>query len=109
MNDWDGPDRELGKVPPGLPDAPDPASIELHVLAFLIERRLTENEAVAVIKVLKGDVSIRWLADHWGSPWEGIPAMSKRMVEDLVRRKVLAWMDKYHEGHRARCMFTGES
>lgn len=87
----------------------DPASIELHVLAFLIERRLTENEASAVIKVLKNDSSIDWLAEHWTYTWCGLPAMSKRMVEDLVRRKVLAWMNKYHEGHRARSLFTGES
>lgn len=87
----------------------DPASIELHVLAFLIERRLTENEAVAVIKVLKGDSSIGWLTGHWGSAWDRLPAMSKRMLDDLVRQKVLVWMNKYHEGHRARAMFTGES
>lgn len=87
----------------------DPASIELHVLAFLIERRLTENEAVAVIKVLKGDTSIGWLAGYWMSPWADLPVISQWMLQDLVRKKVLAWMNKYHEGHRARSLFTGES
>lgn len=87
----------------------DPASIELHVLAFLIERRLTENEAVAVIKVLKNDSSIGWLAGEWGSGWERVPAIWKRQIENLVRRRVLAWMDRYQQNHSARCLFTGES
>ena len=87
----------------------DPASIELHVLAFLIERRLTEQEAVAVVKVLKHDSDLGFMTGNWHSAWDRLPAISKREMEKVVRRRVLAWMDRYHEGHSARCLFTGES
>jgi hypothetical protein len=84
-------------------------SLKQRVILFMMERRLTINEAFAVFGRLEADPKLAYLAGRWNEPAAGFEGHVFDTVTILVRGKVLYWMNKYHEGHRARCMFTGES
>lgn len=84
-------------------------TIENMVLAFLTERRLTDHEAAAVLKTTKADSRFAYLADLWGEDETTLSGPARHRVQQLVRKKVLAWMDRYAEKHSARALFTGES
>ncbi len=84
-------------------------SIEQMVLAFLTERRLTDSEAAAVLKMLKQDSRFTFLGDHWDEDETTLSGPATHRVKTLVGKKVLVWMDRFHEKHSARALFTGES
>lgn len=85
------------------------SSIEVMALAFLMERRLSVSEAGAVVKVAKQDSRFNYLADLWHEDEATLSGPAKHRLQQLLRKKVVAWMDRYAEKHRARCLFTGES
>lgn len=84
-------------------------TIEQMVLAFLTERRLTDQEASAVLKTAKNDSRFAYLADLWGEDETTLSGPATHRLQQLIRKKVLTWMDKYAEKHPARALFTGES
>jgi hypothetical protein len=84
-------------------------TIEEMVLAFLTERRLTDSEAAAVMKTAKTDSRFAYLADQWSEPAMLLSGPATHRLQELVRKKVLTWMDKYQEKHSARALFTGQS
>lgn len=84
-------------------------SLRQRTILYMMERRLTIDEAFAVMRRLEEDRKLAYLDGRWDQPAENFTPYVFESIVILVRGKVLAWMDKYHEGHRARCMFTGES
>lgn len=84
-------------------------SLKQWTALYMMERRLTIDEALAVVKLLESDAKVAYLHDRWNEPAATFGEEVRRTIIILVRGKVLRWMDKYNEGHRARCMFTGES
>lgn len=85
------------------------ASLKQKVVLYMMERRLTIDEALAVVKLLESDPKLAYVHGHWDQPATNFPSYVFDSIVILLRGKVLHWMDKYNEGHRARCMFTGES
>lgn len=85
------------------------SSIEVFALAFLMERRLNQAEAGAVVKTAKQDSRFAYLADLWHEDEATLSGPAQHRLQQLLRKKVLAWMDRYAEKHHARCLFTGES
>lgn len=84
-------------------------SIEQVALAFLTERRLTDIEAVAILKIAKDDSRLAYIKGRWGNSVESLMPDMRALMLKVVSTRVLAWMDKYHEKHSARALFTGES
>ena len=84
-------------------------SLKQRVILFMMERRLTIDEAFAVFGRLEADPKLAYLAGHWNEPAAGFEGHVFDTVTILVRAKVLRWMDTYSERHHARCLFTGES
>lgn len=84
-------------------------SLKQRVILFMMERRLTINEAFAVFGRLEADPKLAYLAGRWNEPAAGFEGHVFDTVTILVRAKVLRWMDTYSERHHARCLFTGES
>lgn len=84
-------------------------SLRQKTMLFMMERRLTIDEAAAVLKLLEADQKCGYLAGRWDMPADTFDYPVHESIAILVRGKVLAWMDKYREGHKARAMFTGES
>ena len=85
------------------------ASLKQKTVLYMMERRLTIDEALAVMKLLEVDAKLAYLHGRWDLPAEHFPGPVFESIVILVRGKVLAWMDKYREKHSARCLFTGES
>lgn len=84
-------------------------SLKQWTVLYMMERRLTIDEALAVVKLLDADPKLAYLHGRWHLPVRAFEQATLDAVSVLVRAKVLHWMGKYNEGHRARCMFTGES
>ena len=84
-------------------------SLKQKVMLFMMERRLTIEEAAAVMTLLEADPKLGYLHGRWHLPRSHFPDAVFESVTIIVRGKVVAWMDKYREGHRARCLFVGES
>lgn len=84
-------------------------SLRQKTMLFMMERRLTIEEAAAVLKLLEADPKLAYLSGNWDLPATTFGDELHEAIAILVRGKVLAWMDKYREGHKARAMFTGES
>lgn len=84
-------------------------TIEEMVAAHLTERRLRPEEAKAVVKMLKTDSRFTYLENRWQEPEDSISGIATTSLLMVARFKVLTWMDKYHEKHPARALFTGAS
>lgn len=84
-------------------------SLKQRTILFMMERRLTIDEAFAVMGLLEADPKLAYLHGRWNEPAAGFDGHVFDSVVILVRGKVLRWMDKYNEQHHARCLFTGES
>lgn len=84
-------------------------SLKQWTMLFMMERRLTIDEAAAVVKLLESDPKLGYLVGRWNLPAAGFAEPVRDSLAILIRGKVLAWMDKYREQHSARCLFTGES
>ena len=84
-------------------------SLKQWTMLYMMERRLTIDEALAVQKLLEADPKLAYVYEHWDQPAAKFPSYVFDSIVILLRGKVLHWMDKYNEGHRARCMFTGAS
>lgn len=84
-------------------------SLKQWTVLYMMERRLTIDEAFAVVKLLDDDPKLSYLRGRWHLPARAFAQETLDAVAILVQQKVLRWMDKYNEGHRARCMFTGAS
>lgn len=84
-------------------------SLKQWSMLYMMERRLTIEEAAAVQVRLEDDPKLGYLAHRWELPASHFPDAVRASIVILVREKVLRWMDKYREGHSARCLFTGES
>lgn len=82
-------------------------TLDQHVRSFLRERRLSDDEVEAVMKIVKGDPVLGEMA--WGDSHAGFSPNLLNVIRQRVAVKVLAWMNKYHEKHPARALFTGES
>lgn len=83
------------------------ATLDQHVRTFLSERRLSDDEVIAVLKLAKSDLALGNLS--WGASVSDFHPRVLAGICDLVRVKVLAWMNKYRSNHPARALFTGES
>lgn len=83
------------------------ATLDQHVRAFLRERRLSEDEITAVMKMVKGDPVLGEMS--WGDTETSFSPNLLASLRDRVRLKVLRWMDKYRTDHPGRALFTGES
>lgn len=84
-------------------------SIKQSVMLYLMERRLRIEEAAAVVKLVESDSSLGALTGRWDDPEDSISGDDMSAVLSVARHKALVWMGKYHEGHRARALFTGAS
>lgn len=84
-------------------------SLKQWTVLYMMERRLTIDEALAVVKLLEADPKCGYLHGRWDLPASHFPEPVHESIAILVRGKVLHWMDKYREKHSARCLFTGES
>lgn len=92
-----------------MTDKTPEGSLKQKVMLFMMERRLSIEEAAAVMKLLEADPKLGYLHGRWDMPHDRFPSPVFDSIKIIVRGKVLAWMDKYREGHRARCLFVGES
>lgn len=84
-------------------------SLRQKVMLYMMERRLRIEEAAAVVKLLEADAKLGYLAGRWDLPAESFAGPVMGSVLILTRGKVIAWMNKYREGHPARALFSGES
>lgn len=84
-------------------------SLKQKTMLYMMERRLTIDEAAAVMKLLEADPKLGYLAGRWDMPASHFPEPVFGSIVILVRGKVISWMNKYREGHSARCLFVGES
>lgn len=82
-------------------------TVEQFVRDFLVERRLTRQEVDAVIKIARNDSSLCHVL--WDVKVVEVPASLLLDLREVMRQKVIYWMDRYQPAHKARCMFTGES
>lgn len=93
-----------------MTDGPLPeGSLKQKVMLFMMERRLSIEEAAAVMTLLEADAKLGYLHGRWHLPASHFPDAVFESVVIIVRGKVLAWMNKYREDHRARCLFVGDS
>ena len=84
-------------------------SLKQHVMLYMMERRLTIEEAGAVVKLLEDDAKLGYLIGRWNEPAYYFSGPVVHSIIIILRGKVLAWMNKYREKHPARALFTGES
>ena len=84
-------------------------SLKQRTMLYMMERRLTIDEAAAVMKLLEADPKLSYLHGRWDLPAQHFPEPVFESIVILARGKVVAWMDKYREKHSARCLFVGES
>jgi len=84
-------------------------SLKQHVMLYMMERRLTIEEAGAVVKLLEDDAKLGYLTSRWNEPAYYFSGPVFHSIIIILRGKVLAWMNKYREKHPARALFTGES
>jgi len=84
-------------------------SLKQRAMLYMMERRLTIDEAAAVAKLLEDDPKLGYLADKWNEPAAKFHDAVFESVVIVLRGKVISWMNKYRENHNARCLWVGES